>query len=199
MTTAVPEYIKSRLLLSGHAPVPTPPNFGRYRVVVRKRAPVPGEWHKKRTRGLTAFLLVDVEHLEQGCNDNTQVFLPLEPGKSLYVGVPVNSSVGASVADFVNRPLQPELVEAIRFYASYVTDTAALAPETLSLLSTADRSDANMPNALKFVGNVSEDDIVPAELTQTILDSVEWVDAAADDARRPKHRKMAQAGRLKRL
>ena len=201
----VPAYVQERMQLSDCSPVSVPTNFGRYSVVEQKRAPLPGLWHKKRTRGLTAFLLVDLDALERDWDSN-QVFVPLEPGKNLYVGLPLKSSVGSTITDFLYRPLDDELVDAVRFYSTYVTEAgtqstlvAAMAPETHTLLDFAGWSDRNlMPTAFSFVGNIGESDVLPLQTIHTIRKAVKRVDATANDCHNPKRRKCAQEKHIER-
>jgi hypothetical protein len=168
--------MKRRVLLPQHGNAAFPLEFGTAYKTVRRyyTSPIPGVWYTKKTRGNCVFYLIDFDVLMSG---GDQVLVPLEPGKRLFVGLPMaeGSSEHKTLTDYVNGALPPAHVEALKAYAAFVSEPlnnkddddntpvgladereTSLAQETDAFLEATKRSDEGLlsPGQQKELANL---------------------------------------------
>ena len=181
----VPEYMKRRVLLPQQGNTTFPLEFGTAYKTVRRyyTSPIPGIWYTKKTRGNCVFYIIDFDVLMSG---GDQVLVPLEPGKRLFVGLPIaeGSTEHETLTDYVNSALPPAHVHALKAYAAFVSEPlnnatpagladerdTSLAQETDAFLEATKRSDEGLlsPEQQKELANLPAS-VVLGKVTQSDL------------------------------
>ena len=143
-THTVPEYFKFRIRLSSPKALSLPSSAysGAFSVGQVRALPLAGEWMRRKTRGLLVFYFTSAEAVaesrmikkrERACQRTGDppptrlpghVYVPIEPGGSLWMTVPVphGSTPEQAVSDALWRPISEEAKEILQWYASFLDD-----------------------------------------------------------------------------
>lgn len=183
----VPEYFKFRIRLSSpnaHS-LPASAYRGAFSVDQMRALPLAGEWMRRKTRGLLVFYFTSSEAVEasrmikkreRACQrageapptrPQGHVYVPLEPGGSLWMTIPVppESTPEQAVSDALWRPISDEAKEILKWYASLLDDTELPLNLTTSEptrrfvedYNTRSHTNAPLGNLIKYTGELQND------------------------------------------
>lgn len=186
-----PKFMQNRLLLDEWSDYFMPDRVGKFNVMRRFSQPAPiNTWVKKRTRGRHMFLLFPDELKVDELREVPMLFVPIEPGKRLFVCMRAGADTYTTISDFLYRPIDPDLVTALEHYSKFVAldtfvkeppppeandddATSTLAPITRAFLKCASKTTdpALLPSVREVVGDISDSDLLdPASSRQMAKD-----------------------------